>query len=87
MAARSEDVPRENTGAEESEGRMSRTRHHGYQGKRRAFGDNWRWLRNWPKWWDKLMHHAPARRQERDMLRKLEEEGYPDRRKPHNYYW
>ncbi len=66
---------------------MSRTRHHGFQGKRRTFGDSWRWMRNWPRWWDKLRHHAPARRQERDMLAKLEEENYPDRRKPHNYYW
>jgi hypothetical protein len=31
--------------------------------------------------------HVPSRRKERDMLTKLEEENYPDRKKPEEYYW
>jgi hypothetical protein len=53
----------------------------------RQFGRNWHWMMNYPGWWDTMYHHAPARRAERDMLRNLEEDGYPDHRKPHEYYW
>jgi hypothetical protein len=66
---------------------MSRTRHHGDKAKARAFGDNWHWMQNYPGWWDRLFHHAPARRIERDMLRRGDEDGYPNHRRPHKYYW
>lgn len=66
---------------------MARTYHHGSKQKQRIFGRFWQWLRNEPKWWQKMTNHVPSRRKERDMLHRLEEENYPDRKKPHKYYW
>lgn len=51
------------------------------------------WLSNWPRWWDKLHHTAPARREahrlEHEVMRGADADNicWPDGRKPHNYYW
>ncbi len=66
---------------------MSRTRHHGDKQKKRLFGRFWFWLRSEPSWWHKMKTHIPARAKEKAMLHRLEEENYPDRKKPHDYYW
>jgi hypothetical protein len=66
---------------------MARTWHHGDKAKERRFGKNWHWFRSTPSWWNKLFHHKPARREERDKLVRGETENYPDHRKPHKYYW
>jgi len=71
---------------------MSRTRHHGDNQKRRQFGKEWRWLGNWPRWWDQMFHNRPRRAAERLALhRELrnpdEDVLHPLDRKPHKYYW
>lgn len=51
------------------------------------------WHGNWPRWWDKVHHTRPTRRQSRALeliARKGEDSDgmvWPNGRKPHNYYW
>jgi len=44
------------------------------------------WMRN-PNWWNRMMTTKPARAETRGMLHRLEEEGYPDYKKPEHYFW
>ena len=52
-----------------------------------------RWLQNWPRWHDKLLHTRPSRRAERRHEQELLKGSDPDNltwstsRKPHHYYW
>ena len=52
-----------------------------------------RWLRNWPRWYDKLHHTRPLRRagkrMERDLLKGDDPDNlvWPLSRKPHHYFW
>jgi hypothetical protein len=70
---------------------VSRTRHHGDKAKERTHGDSWRWLGNYPGWWDTMMHHKPRRQAERSIKHKIlrgdEETLWPLDKKPHIYYW
>lgn len=69
---------------------MARTKHHGDKAKQRAFGENWNWLENEPRWWRKLMKHRPQRRREREALRQALHGGSPDfphDKKPREWYW
>ena len=73
---------------------MSRTLHHGNRQKERTYGydwSHWGWLRNYPGWWDTLMHHAPARRKERDRLtatlKGATVTDWPDHKRPHSFWW
>lgn len=51
------------------------------------------WTSRYPHWWDTLFHHSPARRKNRDKLKKVatgqqEDDGnWADHKKPHKYYW
>jgi len=51
------------------------------------------WLGNWPRHWDKVFHTKPARakaaRLETGVLRGEDPDNivWPDRRRPHIYYW
>jgi hypothetical protein len=69
---------------------MARTRHHGDKAKQQLFGKAWRWTSQTPRWWNRLYHHKPARRKERDRLtetlRGEEPTDWPDHRKPHIYF-
>lgn len=66
-------------------------------GLRRRLGiDSWdgiHWLGNWPRWWDKMHHTRPARREGRSLETKIlrghdpDDMVWPDGRKPHSYYW
>lgn len=52
-----------------------------------------RWLKNWPRWHDKLYHTRPSRREERKLERELlkgqcaDNLAWPTSRRPHHYYW
>ncbi len=71
---------------------MSRTKHHGDNQKKRTFGRTWWWMRNYPRWWDRLFHTKPRRAAERQAIHK--ELSHPEwdvlhplDHKPHKYYW
>lgn len=71
---------------------MSRTYHHGDRAKLRLYGERWWWYRNEPKWWRKMYHTRPKRRENtrrcKDALHGIEEQVWPlGNRKPHVYYW
>ena len=52
-----------------------------------------RWPQQEPSWWHSMTTHTPARAKERQLLHKRkrdpesEDGNWPDRRKPHLYYW
>ena len=73
-------------------------RHKGYSAKGlerrlKLAAEDVRWLQNWPRWHDKLLHTRPLRRAERKRERELlkgndpENLVWPTSRKPHRYYW
>ena len=73
---------------------MSRTKHHGKKAKEKSFGDNWYWMRNYPKVWDYFMHTRPRRAAEKKAigLSKVDPDLgenvlFPLDHKPHQYYW
>lgn len=45
-----------------------------------------RWLRT-PMWWWREKTHQPARAKTRAKLHRLDEDDYPDNKKPQDYYW
>lgn len=51
------------------------------------------WLRNWPRYWDKVMHTRPFRTRTRQLEHAVMQGNdpdailWPDGRKPHIYYW
>ena len=50
------------------------------------------WLWREPSWWHRMTTTTPARQKERHLLHKVErgddpDGHWPDRRKPHIYYW
>ena len=60
----------------------------------KKLGNEWRWLSNWPAWWDIVFHRRPHRRRaakttRQILLGKVDAEGaiWPVSKKPHNYYW
>jgi hypothetical protein len=53
------------------------------------------WAGATPSWWNRLFHTRPNRRNDKDLCKKVEREGFDEDkhydwshpRKPHNYYW
>lgn len=70
---------------------MSRTKHHGYNNKKREYGDNWHWMKQEPKAWRKEFKHKPRRAELKDKLNKFkngeEDIVWPLDKKPWIYYW
>jgi hypothetical protein len=73
---------------------MARTKHHGTQGKRKMFGDEWwGWLKREPKEWRRLYKHKKRRaewRHKQAQIKKgadLDDMVYPKDRQPWIYYW
>ncbi len=76
--------------------RTSGSGYYSARGLKNRLGDRYDdrlWLGNWPRWWDKVHHTRPARRETRALeaiARKSEDwDGmvWPNGRKPHIYYW
>ncbi len=40
-----------------------------------------------PMWWWREKNHRPARAITRQKLHRLDEENYPDNKKPQEYFW
>jgi hypothetical protein len=55
--------------------------------------DEWLWLHNWPRHWDKTFHTKPHRAAARALERKVmkgfdpDDMAWPLAKKPHIYYW
>jgi hypothetical protein len=56
--------------------------------------DDWRWLSNWPAWWDLVFHRRPPRRRDKRLERAVlfdridaDAACWPTWRKPHKYFW
>lgn len=73
----------------------TQARQHSTNDLRREHGDDWRWLRGYPRWWDIGFHTRPKRRQNKAMTRKVlmgatdadEATWNGWNTKPHVYYW
>lgn len=62
--------------------------------KAKKLGDEYRWLNNWPAWWDIVFHRRPHRRKADKLTRavflgKVEADNaaWPVHKKPHRYFW
>jgi hypothetical protein len=60
----------------------------------KEFGNEYRWLNNWPAWWDIVFHRRPHRRRAMEttravLLGKIDADNatWPVSKKPHNYFW